>query len=136
MFFNLLLFALAAELGEHAFGRFGVEESDAQTLGTFAGSLVDEANLFALGLGQSLCYVLNGVSDVVDTLAAFLDETCDGTLGASGLQKFNFGLANFEESGLNLLVSNLLYIVACLIRKHFSCFFRILFFQLTFCLLH
>ena len=109
--FLLALATGAAKLGQHTFGRLGVKERNVQTLGAFAGSLVDEAYLFLLGLGECLSYILHGVGDVVDTLATFLDEACNGALGAGGLEELDFGLTHLEESGFHLLVGHLLDVV-------------------------
>ena len=85
-----------------------MQESDAQTFGTFAGSLVDETDAGFLGLFEVTFKVLDGESDVVhSTLAVvLLDESGDGALRAGGLQKLDFGLAAAQESGLHFLVGD------------------------------
>jgi hypothetical protein len=83
-----------------------MQEGDAQSFGALAGSLVDEADAKFFGFFEVAFKVLDGESDVVHTAFAvvLLDESGDGAFWASRLQKFDFGLAAAEESGLHLLV--------------------------------
>ena len=102
---SAFIFVLA-EFGQHAEGRFRVQEGDAQAFGTAARGLVDEADTKFLGLFEVAFKVLDGESDVVHTALAvvLLDESGNGALGAGRLQKLDFGLAAAQESGLHLLV--------------------------------
>ena len=83
-----------------------MQEGDAQSFGTLAGSLVDEADAKFFGFFEVAFKVLDGESDVVHTAFAvvLLDESGDGAFGAGGFQKFDFGLTAAKESGLHFLV--------------------------------
>ena len=85
-----------------------MQESDVEALCAAARSLVDRTEAFALhfcnGVGHT---VGDGECQMVDAFAPFLDETRDGAFRAGRLKQFNLGLANLEESGLDLLVSDL-----------------------------
>ena len=83
-----------------------MDESDHHLLGAGARSLVDQADAFLFGFSQAGGHVVGGESQVVDALTAFLDESGDGALRAGGLEEFEFGLADLEESGLDFLVSD------------------------------
>ena len=104
----VLLILILAKFGQHAEGRFRVQEGDAQALGALARGLVDKADAQFLGLFQVAFDVLDAEGDVVHAAApvVVLDELGDGAFGAGGLQKFDFGLAAAQESGLHFLVGD------------------------------
>ena len=90
-----------------------MQESDVEALCAAARSLVDRAEAFFLYfcdcVGHAVC---NSECEVMDTLTAFLDKTGDGAFRAGRLKQFDLGLANLEESGLDLLVGDLFDCVA------------------------
>lgn len=93
------------KLCQNAACRFRMQESDVQTVGTLAGSLVDEADALFVTHGQSLAYsVLNLESYVVDATAAVVEEFLNGTFGARGFQQLQFHFTHFQESGFYFLV--------------------------------
>ena len=96
-----------AELCQDAASRFRVQECDVQTIGTIAGSLVDEANALLVAHSQSLGdTILDLKGNVVNTLATIVQELLYGAFGASGFQQFQLNFANLQESGLYFLVLN------------------------------
>ena len=86
-----------------------MNECDVEAFGTFTGSFVDKAAAFAFEFGESICHaVFNGESYVLNTAASTVgsDEFADGAVFGCTFKKLEFGLADFEESGANLLVCN------------------------------
>ena len=72
---------MLAELGEDAHGALRVQEGDLQTVGTLAGSLVDEADALLADLSQSVGYaVLYAESYVVYAFVALVEPLLDGAL--------------------------------------------------------
>ena len=75
-----------------------MQECDAQTVGTFTWSLVDEADAFAVAHGESFAYaVFNLESNVVNATTAVIEELLYGALRASGFQEFQLYFAHFQE---------------------------------------
>ena len=85
-----------------------MQEGDAQALGARTRGLVDEADASFLGFFKVAFKVFHGESDVVHAAltVVLLDESGNGAFGAGRLQKFDFGLAAAQESGLHFLVSD------------------------------
>ena len=79
----LLLVLVLAKFGQHAEGRFRVQEGDTQAFGTSTWSLVDKADAQFLGFFEMAFDVLHGESDVVHATATVivLDELGDGAFG-------------------------------------------------------
>ena len=102
----------AAEFGEDTAGGFRVSEADHEVLGAGAGGLVDEAHFLGGQLVEGFVGVGYREGDVVDALAAVLDELRDGALRTCRLQELDLGLAHLEEGGLYLLVGDLFDVVA------------------------
>ena len=117
-----LFVLILAKFGQHAAGRFGMQEGDAQSLGTRTWGLVDETDAQLLGLFEVTLDVLDGEGDVVHTAASvvLLDESGDGALRAGGLQKLDFGLTAAQESGLHLLVGDFFNGVALGAKQFFE----------------
>ena len=73
---------LFAQLGQNAACAFGMQESNVQALGTFARSLVDEADAFLVAFSQRVGHaVLNAESHMMHTLVAFVKPLLYGALG-------------------------------------------------------
>ena len=102
-----LLVLVLAKFGQHAKGRFRVQEGDAQAFGAFARGLVDKTDAQFFGLFEMAFDILDAESNVVHatTSVVVLDELGDGAFGRSGFQKLDFSLAAAQESGLYFLVS-------------------------------
>ena len=104
-----LLVGVVAELDERTYGRLGVKESDVETFGAAAGSLVDEAAAFAFDLGESVSDAVGDAeSHVLDATATAIvgDELGDSAVLGGTLEELNLGLTYLEESSLNFLVSD------------------------------
>ena len=76
-----------------------------EAVGTIAGSLVDKADALTVAHGECFAHsVFYLEGNVVNALAAIVEELLNGALGASRLEEFEFNFADLEESGLYLLV--------------------------------
>ena len=103
----LFLVGVFAELNESAGRGLGMNESDIEAFGAFAGSFVYYAAAFFFYLGKSVgnsvlyseCYVLDAAAAPV-----FLYEFGYGAFGRGGLEKLYFGLAYLEEGCAYFLV--------------------------------
>lgn len=85
-----------------------------ESFGTATRLLVDEADSLFLAFSESSVGVLNCKGDMVHaTLATILlNEGGDGAFGTGGLKELDFHVTNFEKSGFDFLVRNLLNGVA------------------------
>ena len=93
-----------AQFGQHAESGFRVEERNIEAFGAVARGLVDEHDTFFLGILELGGQVLHGESHVLDALAFLFDELADRAVRSGGFQKFDLGLARFEESGTHFLL--------------------------------
>ena len=82
-----------------------MKECDVQSVGTIAGSLVNEADALLVAHGESFAYaILNLEGNMVNALATVVEELLYGAFGASGLQELQLHFAHLQEGGLYLLV--------------------------------
>ena len=101
----MVFFLFFAKLGQDAASALWMEESDMQTVGTVAGSLVNKADTLAVAHSESLAHtVLYLEGNMVDAPAAVVEELLHSALGACGLQELELHLTDLKESGLYLLV--------------------------------
>lgn len=82
-----------------------MKECDVQAVSAVAGSLVDETDALAVAHSESFAHtILNLEGNMVNALAAIVEELLYGAFGACGLQELQLHFANLHESGLYLLV--------------------------------
>lgn len=102
-----LFVGVLAEFDQCTYGRLGMEESDVEAFGTFAGSLVDESATLGFNFVESVLHAIgDGECHVLDAAAAavVLDEFRDGAFGSGAFEELELGLAYFEEGGADFLV--------------------------------
>src|SRR5437868_3885047 len=97
-----------AQLGEDAEGALRMEEGDAHVVGAGPRGVVDHADAGLLQLGDAVLEALDGEGDVVQALAALLDEGRDRAGGVARLQQFQAHVADAEEADADLLAGHVL----------------------------
>ena len=103
--FGGVLLLFFAQFCQNAAGALRVQESDVQAVCAVARSLVNEAKSLAVAQGECFANaVFNLEGNMVNALAAIVEELLHGALGASRLQEFQFHFANLEEGCLYFLV--------------------------------
>ena len=76
-----------------------------EAVGTVTGSLVDETDALLVAHGECFAHaVFHLERNVVNATSAVVEELLNGAFGACGLEEFEFHLADFQKSGLDLLV--------------------------------
>ena len=94
-----------AKFGQDSACALRVKECDVEAVGTVSGSLVDEANAFAVAHCQCFAHsVFHLEGYVMNALAAVVEELLYGAFGAGGFQKLKLHFANLQEGCLYFLV--------------------------------
>jgi hypothetical protein len=92
-----------------------MQEGDARVVGTFAGSLIDQSEIGGPQSGEAGVDVVDGVCDVVEALAAFVDERGDGGIRRGRLEKFDAdlmtGRSQAVEGDADVLARDFLYVL-------------------------
>ena len=86
-----------AELGEDPHGCGGVEECDQPAGGSLARTAVQCLEAQTGVFVESHLHVVHPVGDVVETVAAAVEEARDLGVGAGGSEQFDAGLADLEH---------------------------------------
>jgi hypothetical protein len=101
-----------AEFGQHAVGRFGVEEGNELATGAFDRLFVDELGTSAFGLGELSFDAVGAKSDVVDAFAILGEKLCDGAVISGRFEKFDVHFAHYKEGGADFLGGHFLTVLA------------------------